>query len=316
MKIIILDKDTTTATGKDISFKGFEEFGETVTYANLTDADKIIEAAEGADVIVVNKVNLTSDIIARLPNTIKLIAITATGYDNVDVAQAAKQGIKVANVPGYGTHAVSQLAMLLILTCATQLITHVDFMRKSGWDKVAGLNIPMHEIAGKTLGVIGLGEIGTAIAKLGLAFGMKVIAYNRTPKNLADIEQVSLNELASRSDFVSLSCALNKETRHLINAEFLASMKPTAYLINTARGGLVDEAALVEALRANKIAGAALDVLDSEPPALDNPLLTLKNVLLTPHIGWAPVEARQRCIDITLENTKSFFAGQAKNLLN
>lgn len=315
MKIVILDKKT-IAFANEVDFSAFHHLGETVIYDNLTDPLEVIAATQDAQVIVLNKVMLDTGLIAQLSSTVKLIAITATGYDNVDVAAATQRGIKVCNVPGYGTNAVSQLALFLMLSCAIQFVPQLDYMRNNKWDKQAGLAISMNELAGKTLGVVGLGEIGSAIAKLGLAFGMKVIAYNRSSKHISDIEQVSLSKLAAESDFVSLSCALTADTQKLINAEFLAQMKSSAYLVNTARGGLIDEAALVAALKAKQIAGAALDVLCDEPPADDNPLLKLDNVILTPHIGWAPIEARQRCVDISENNINNFMYGNPVNLLN
>lgn len=315
MKIVILDKKT-ISFANEVDFSAFQHLGETVIHDNLTNSIDVITATKDAQVIVLNKIVLNASLINQLSSTIKLIAITATGYDNVDVAAATERGIKVCNVPGYGTNAVSQLALFLMLSCAIQFVPQLDYMRNNKWDKQAGLAISMNELAGKTLGVVGLGEIGLAIAKLGLAFGMKVIAYNRSSKNIVDIKQVSLAQLAVESDFVSLSCALNAGTQKLINAEFLAQMKPSAYLINTARGGLIDEAALVTALKDKQIAGAALDVLCDEPPADDNPLLQLDNVILTPHIGWAPIEARQRCLDIAENNINNFLYGDPINLLN
>lgn len=315
MNIVILDQ-ATISCGDEIDFSAFHKLGTTTLYANLSAPSEIIAATHDAQVVVLNKVNLDADLIAQLSTTVKLIAITATGYDNVDIAAATKRGIKVCNVPGYGTNAVAQLSVCLMLNCALQFVPQLDYMRKQGWNKQAGLAIQMHELAGKTLGVVGLGEIGTAIARLGLALGMQVIAYNRSAKHIADVELVSLEQLAAQADFVSLSCALTADTQKIINAEFLAQMKPNAYLINTARGGLIDEAALVSALQNKQIAGAALDVLCAEPPAADHPLLSLTNVILTPHIGWAPIEARQRCVDISESNINSFIYGNPLNLLN
>ncbi len=315
MNIVILDQ-ATISCGDEIDFSAFHKLGTTTLYANLSVPSEIIAATQNAQVIVLNKVNLDAALIAQLSSTVKLIAITATGYDNVDVVAATKRGIKVCNVPGYGTNAVAQLAVCLMLNCATQFVPQLDYMREQGWNKQAGLAIQMHELAGKTLGVVGLGEIGTAIARLGLALGMQVIAYNRSAKHIADVELVSLEQLAAQADFISLSCALTADTQKIINAEFLAQMKPSSYLINTARGGLIDEAALVAALQNKQIAGAALDVLCAEPPAADHPLLSLANVILTPHIGWAPIEARQRCVDISESNINSFIYGNPLNLLN
>lgn len=310
-----MDKNTTTSND-DIDLSKFEQLGEVKTYANLTHDEEIAAATATADVLVLNKVVLNAARINRLPASVKMIAITATGYDNIDVVAATKRGIKVANVPGYGTNAVAQLAIQLILACAIQLPAQINYMHKHGWDKQASLSITMYELAGKTLGVIGLGAIGEAIAKLGQAFGMNIIAYNRTAKAIDGIKMVDLATLAREADFVSLSMALNQHTAKIIDGNFLSQMKSSAYIINTARGGLIDEVALAKVLQNKQIAGAALDVLTNEPPELDNPLLQLDNVLLTPHIGWAPIEARQRCLDITYENVASYFAGRPQNLLN
>lgn len=316
MKIVIMDKLTTSSTG-DIDFSKFYDLGTVVEYdAIYDDMNEILQAAENADALVINKVQLTKEVIKDLPDSVKLIAISATGYDNIDIAAASARGIKVANVPGYGTNAVAQLAMQLILSCAIKFPQQLDYMRSSGWDKLAGLAIPMHELAGQTIGVIGMGAIGQKITQLTQAFDMRVIAHNRTHYPIDGVEYVSLLELAQTADYVSLSCALNNDTRHIINTEFLTHMKSTAYLVNTARGGLVDEDALIIALRNKQLAGAALDVLANEPPLADNPLLVMSNVILTPHIGWAPIEARQRCLDITCTNIAQFMRGNAQNLVN
>ena len=316
MKVVVLDANTLANTDV-LDFSAFHRRGEVVFHDNLSDPQAVIKETADATVIVLNKVLLNAETISKLSDSIKLIAITATGYDNVDIDAATKRGIKVVNVPGYGTHAVAQLTMMFVLACAVKLVPQIDYMRDKGWSKQAGLSIRMHELAGKTLGVIGLGDIGTAVVNLGLAFGMNVIAHNRTPKHIPNVIMTrSVREVAARADFLTLHCALTDETANMINAEFISHMKPTAYLINTSRGGLVDELALADALANKKIAGAALDVMAKEPPENDNPLLIMENVILTPHIGWAPIETRQRCIDITESNITSFTYGLPTNLLN
>ncbi len=315
MKIVFLDKETITSDSS-VDFSSFNRRAEVVYYDKLSDPADIIAKTQDADVLVLNKVVLTADTIAKLSSSIRMIAITATGYDNVDIDAASARGIKVANVPGYGTQAVAQLTIMLLLACATQIIPQVDYMRQHGWSKKAGLAIPMHELFGKTLGVIGLGAIGTEVANLALCFGMNVVAYNRTPKNIPHVKMMDLPEVAKHADFVSLHCSLAPETRNLIDESFLRHMRKSAYLINTSRGGLVDEPVLIKALNEKWIRGAALDVLASEPPAEDNPLLAMKNVIVTPHIGWAPIETRQRCVDITESNITSFYYGMPSNLLN
>jgi len=314
MKTLILDKKTITVNN-DVDLDAFNQFGKVIVYDNLTDQEEIIQASDGVSVIVVNKVMLNDVLIARLPDSVKLIAIVATGYDNVDVSAASRKGIQVANVPGYGTNAVSQLAIFLMLSCAIQFVGQIDYMRSKGWNKMAGLELTMHELSGKTLGILGFGEIGLATAKLAQAFGMTVIAYSRSLKQVEGIKQLPLLEVAKQADFISLHSVLAPATARVINKEFLQNMKPTAYLINTARGGLVDEEALAQALNTGQIAGAALDVLSNEPPEPGNPLLKTKNTILTPHIGWAPIEARQRCVDLTVQNIINFMAGNPTNLL-
>lgn len=315
MKIVFLDKETITSDSS-VDFSSFERREEVVFYENLNEPAEIIAKTQDADVLVLNKVVLNAETIAKLSPSVRMIAITATGYDNVDIAAATARGIKVANVPGYGTQAVAQLTIMLILACATQIIPQVDYMRNHGWSKKAGLAIPMHELFGKTLGVVGLGAIGTEVANLALCFGMNVVAYNRTPKNIPHIKMMELHEVAKHSDFISLHSSLTPETSNLIDESFLRHMRRSAYLINTSRGGLVNESALIKALQEKWIRGAALDVLVSEPPAEDNPLLKMENVIVTPHIGWAPVETRQRCVDITEGNITSFYYGVPSNLLN
>ena len=313
MQIVILDSDT---CGSGLDFSAFSKLAPTIIHGNLTQPDEILAAVAEASIIVVNKAVLDAKLIQQLPDSIRLIAVSATGYDNIDINAAAARNIRVVNTPGYGTNAVAQMTLALILNCATQLTTQVSLLRNAGWNKEEGLSIPMSELAGKTLGIVGLGAIGSRVAELALAFDMQVIAYTRTTKDLDDVKEVSLAELAARSDYVSLHCALSQENSGFINHEFLAKMKPSAFIINTARGGLIDESALVDALQNKLIAGAALDVLTTEPPAKDNPLLTMSNVIVTPHIAWGPLEARQRCLDITESNIASFIYGEPQNLLN
>ncbi len=313
MQIVILDSDT---CGSGLDFSAFSKLAPTVIHGNLTQPDEILAAVANASVIVVNKAVLDAKLIQQLPASVRLIAVSATGYDNIDVDAAAARNIRVVNTPGYGTNAVAQMTLALILNCATQLTTQVSLLRSAGWNKEEGLSIPMSELAGKTLGIVGLGAIGSRVAELALAFGMQVIAYTRTAKNLDNVEEVGLAELAARSDYVSLHCALAQENSKLINREFLANMKSSAFIINTARGGLIDEDALIDALQRKIIAGAALDVLTIEPPSSDHLLLTMSNVIVTPHIAWGPLESRQRCLDITESNIASFMYGEAQNLIN
>ncbi|MEN9946002.1 MAG: hypothetical protein RLZZ293_388 [Pseudomonadota bacterium] len=314
MKIVFLDQST--CGGNEINFGGFAQIAPTDIYADLSDPQRIIQATIDATVIVLNKVMLDATLIMQLPSSVRLIVITATGYDNVDIQAATKRKIKVANVPSYGTDAVAQLTIAMLLNCATNLITQVNQVNSHGWDKVRGLAIPMMELSGKTLGIIGLGAIGIRVAQLAMAFGMNVIAYNRTAKIIEGVSLVSLTELAQNSDYVSLHCALNSNTKAMLDNDFFVQMKDSAYLINTARGGLINENDLVNALINKQLAGAILDVLTDEPPCSDNQLLKLSNVLITPHIAWGAREARQRCIDIAVDNIVKFKQGIGQNLLN
>ncbi len=315
MKITLLDKDTITTTN-DIDFTKLSQLGEFDVYSNLNEESKVIEATQDSEIIVLNKVKLTESLISQLSDKVKLIAITATGFDNVDVAAATAKGINVCNVPGYGTASVTQLTFQLMLNLATNFPKQLAALHENGWSKQTALSIPMSELEGKTLGVLGLGNIGLEVARVAHAFNMIVIAYNRTEKYIPYIRQVSLDELAEQSDYISLNCALTKDTQQIINKDFLSKMKPSAYLINTARGGLIDEQALADAIKNKKIAGAGLDVLVNEPPLPDCPLLNLENTILTAHIGWAALEARQRCINITTENIANFIISNPQNLLN
>lgn len=308
MKIVILDINTTTSNG-DINFDKFKIFGEIVIYDNLINHEEIIKACQNTDIIILNKVQMNSELIAKLPSSVKLIAITATGYDNVDINAAKENGIIVCNTPGYGTNAVAQLTMQMMLSLSFNMKRQIMHMNTSGWDKKVALTLPMQELHGKTLGIIGLGAIGQEVAKMAYGFGMKIIGYNRTIQKLNHIQHAGLNEIAENSDFISLNLALNNDTRQIVDKNFIYKMKPSSFIINTARGGLIDELALIEALQNNKIAGAGLDVLTQEPPTINNPLLNMHNVIITPHIAWAPVETRQRCIDIVYDNISKFISG-------
>lgn len=314
MNIVFVD-GATACYGDEIDFTVFGKLGQFTLYHNMSSEADILRVCEQADVILVNKAIFTASIINQFSPTVKLIVVTATGYNNIDVNAALKREITVCNVPNYGTNAVASLAMLFIISCATQFTAHLTKLRTNGWQVGSAFTFPMHELAGKTLGIVGYGAIGKQVGKLSAAFGMRIVAYARHPADDAHVEFMSLFDLAKQADFVSVSLALNSATKAIVNAEFLAQMKLTAFLINTARGGLIDEDALITALRNKQIAGAALDVLVDEPPRSDHPLLQMNNVIITPHIAWAPVETRQRCIDIAAQNIASFIAGTPINLV-
>ncbi len=315
MKIVILDRNT--VTNEDVSFAEIEALGE-VTYFDVLPKEKLCDAIGNADVVVCNKANLDRVVIDNCPK-LKFIGLFATGYNNIDTGCAKEKGIVVCNVPGYSTEAVAQLTFSMILALSGSFCEYTASTRNGGWiksDTFSYFPFPLRELKDKTLGIFGYGSIGREVAKIGRAFGMKIITYTRTPSKADDAEVVSLNELFSRSDFLSLHAPLTAETEKLINQETLSLMKKSAYLINTSRGGAVDEAALAKALNEGEIAGAGLDVLTVEPMLPDNPLRCAKNCLITPHIAWAPIETRVRLITMVAENIKAFADGKPINVVN
>jgi len=270
----------------------------------------VLTRAADAELVLTNKVKLDAALIAALPN-LRYIGVLATGYNIIDVAAAAKRGIPVCNVPGYGTASVAQhvFALLLEMTNGAGRYGRVTPDKWSQSTDFCFYEQPLVELEGKTLGILGFGTIGLAVARIGTALGMKVIAHARRPITDAGVTAVDLPTLFRESDVLSLHCPLTPETNQIVKAERLQLMKPTSYLINTARGPLIDEAALADALNAGRLAGAGLDVLSVEPPPPDNPLLHAKNCLLTPHVAWATREARQRLMDQVVANIAAFLAG-------
>lgn len=315
MHIVVLDGYTLNPG--DLSWQGLEKLATCKVY-DRTPADQIAERAADADIVLTNKTPLNADTISRLPK-LKLISVLATGYNVVDVEAARERGIPVSNVPDYSTRSVAQMAFALLLELTQNVAHHARTVREGRWTASKDFcywDTPLIELDGLTMGIIGLGRIGQATASLAQAFGMKVIAFNRSQKSIPGIEQVSLEELLRRSDVVSLHCPLTADNTRMINAERLALMKPSAFLINTSRGPLIDEAALATALEKGTIAGAAADVLSVEPPVANNPLISAKNCLVTPHISWATTAARSRLMDITVANVKAFLDGKPQNVVN
>jgi len=247
--------------------------------------------------------------------------VLATGYNVIDLDAARDRGIVVTNVPAYSTRSVAQLAFALLLELAHRTGQHAEAVRAGRWSRSADFcfwDAPLIELDGLTMGLVGFGQIGRAVAEVARAFGMRVLVHTAHPgKHAASgVEFVTLDEVFRRSDVVSLHCPLSPQTRHLVNAARLAQMKPTAFLLNTGRGSLVDEAALAEALNSGRIAGAGLDVLSAEPPPADNPLLRAKNCIITPHIGWATASARRRLMRVAVDNVQAFLAGQPTNVVD
>lgn len=314
MKLIILDK--CTVTKGDIDLSPLERFGE-VEYYDLLTKEEIKRVLVGADAVVCNKAKLDREIIEG--STLKFIGVFATGYNNIDVEAASEKGIAVCNVPGYSTDSVTQLTVSLLLELAGNASAYARSVAAGDWKRSKQFSYffaPITEIKGKTLGIYGLGTIGRAVAKVALAFGMKVIAYSRTPKNIEGILEVDKETVFKESDFLSFHCPLNADSALAVSAKTLAMMKPTAFLINTARGGIVDERALANALENGIIAGAALDVLTEEPMSETCPLFGVRNCIITPHIAWAAYETRVRLIDLVAKNLEAFANGTPINKVN
>lgn len=304
----------------DLSWEAFNRLGEVAVHRNTSlDRPSILERVGDAEIVITNKVPFDEETLRQLPN-LKYIGVTATGYNIVDVEAARRCGIIVTNVPAYGTASVAQMTFAHILNLAHRVADHAQAIRQGRWsasDDFCYWDYTQVELAGLTLGVIGLGRIGLAVAALGRAFGMKVVAHdaysNGPPQGVV---LTGLDMLFSQSDVVTLHCPLTPETEKLVNRRRLAQMKPTAMLINTSRGPLIDEEALAEALNAGRIAAAGLDVLCQEPPAADNPLFTAKNCYITPHIAWATQSARLRLMQIAVDNVAAFLDGNPQNVVN
>lgn len=296
MKIVVLDGYTLNPG--DISWDGVARFGELVVH-DRTDPDDVLARIGDAEVVFTNKTPLTADHFAALPK-LRFVGVLATGYNVVDIAAAATRGIPVSNIPTYGTHSVAQFATALMLELCHRIGAHDAGVKRGDWGAQPDFcywTSPLVELAGKTLGIVGFGRIGQAFARIGQALGMSVIAFDSwrdTSLESPTLRYATLDELYAQSDVISLHCPLFETNRGMIDATAIAKMKRTAMLINTSRGPLVDEADLAAALDDGRLAGAALDVLSSEPPAADNPLLTAANCIVTPHIAWATREARLR----------------------
>lgn len=317
MKIVILD--AYAQNPGDLSWDFLSKYGETEIY-DRTPADLIYERSADADILVTNKTPISAELIDRLPK-LKFVATLSTGYNIVDVKKLAERGIPVSNIPAYSTHAVAQLVFSFMLEHCTHTALHSESVRRGDWSRNPDFTYhltPLYELDGKTIGIIGLGKIGADVAKKANAFGMETLVY--APRRRADapdyIRYVTLGELLEKSDFVTLHCPLTDETAGMVNRDFLSKMKNSAFLINTSRGGAVNSSDLADALNSGVIAGAGLDVMESEPPKPDDPLLTAKNCIITPHIAWAAFETRKRLMDIFEQNISAFISGSPINTVN
>lgn len=317
MKIVILESKAVNPG--DLSWDMIRQFGDVAIY-DRTPVEEAAARIGDAEVILINKTPITGQLMDACPN-LKLICVEATGYNVVDCEAAKARGILVCNVPAYSTDCVAQFTFALLLELCCQVGLHNDSVHKGDWCRSPDFCYwltPQMELAGKVIGIIGFGKIGRAVGKIAKAFGMRVLAYNRSrcPEGEAIGEYVDLDTLLACSDIISLHCPMTELTRELINATTLAKMKDGVILLNTARGGLVNEVDLAAALKAGKLRGFGADVVSAEPITADNPLLTAPNCILTPHMAWAPVEARQRIIDITVQNIQGYLNGIPINVVN
>jgi len=309
LRLVVLDGHTLNPG--DLSWEPLAQLGA-LTVHPRTAAGDILDRSREAAIILTNKVPLSAETLAQLP-ALRFIGVLATGHNIVDSAAARARGIPVSNVPAYGTHSVAQHVFALLLELTQRTGHHARTVHDGRWAASPDWcywDGSLLELAGLTLGIVGAGRIGQAVGKIGEAFGMKVRYATRAAGRAA------LESVLRESDVVSLHCPLTPDTRHLLNATTLGWMKPTAFLINTGRGPLIDEAALAAALRAGKLAGAGLDVLSTEPPAADNPLLAAPRCLITPHLAWATTAARRRLMNVTIENVRAFIAGTPQNVVN
>lgn len=315
MKITVLD--TNTITKGDVSLEPLTKFGETEFFDMLSE-DEIIEAARDSEVIICNKAKITGKIMQNCKK-LKFITLFATGYNNIDLSAAKQYGITVSNAPGYSTDSVAGHTFAFILELALNISKYNASVKAGDWvrsKKFSYFSYPLLELTGKTLGIIGLGTIGKKVAEIAKAFGMRVIAYSRTQKQLDGIDFVDLDEVFKQSDFLTLHCPLNSGTEGIVCKSRLALMKNSAFIINTSRGGVIVEGDLVEALDNGIIAGAAIDVLDLEPMRDHHPYLKAKNLIITPHIAWATIEARERLIKLVASNLEAFKNGSPINTVS
>ncbi len=290
---------------------------ETVVY-DATAPEEFLPRIQGAAAIVTKELPVPADLIAQFPDSVKLICEAGTGFNNIDIAAARAKGITVTNIPAYSSQRVAQTAVMFLLNLSSTMQTQIRMLERGDRRNFTEhILVPHQEVNGKTIGLIGCGNIGNEVKKIALALGMNVLIYKRHPgEDSENVRYVDLDTLLAQSDYVSLHCPLTPQTKHIIDAAAIEKMKPTAFIINTSRGALIDELALIAALQAGRIAGAGLDVQETEPPAQDNPLYTMENVILTPHMGWKGYETRQRLLSIIKDDVQGFFNGTPVNVVS
>lgn len=313
MRVVILDAKT--LTNDDIDFSVFDEFGE-VTIYDYTKYDEIAGRVKDSEIILCNKCIMNKETLKNAGN-VKYIGLFATGYNNVDIEYTNERNITVCNAGSYSTNAVAQHVFALILEHYNKVGEYNKFVKDGGWihsEKFSPFK-PMKEMDGRTLGIVGYGSIGKKVAKIAQAFDMKVLAYNRSPKKDESVQFVEMDELLEKSDIVSIHCPLNSDSEKMCNKEFFAKMKDGALFINTSRGGVVDEQALIDAVKSKKVSGAGLDVVAVEPMEKHEEILDIDNIIITPHSAWAPVETRTRLVEIVKNNIKKWVAGDPVNVI-
>ncbi len=314
MKIVMTDIQTITKGDLDLSI--FDALGEVVTY-NLTPPDKIFERIKDADAVICNKTLLNE---SNLKGTrVKYIGLFATGYNNIDIDYCRENGITVCNAGSYSTDAVAQHTFAFILNHYNKIAKYTDFVKEGGWiesETFSPFVYPLNELAGKTIGIVGYGKIGQKVAEIAKAFSMNVLVYTRTPKEDKNVEFVSFEELISRSHIVTVHCPLNKQSEKMFTMKEFKKFRPDALFINTARGGVMEENDLIEALKQGIIASAAIDVLEKEPMQKECLLPILDNIMLTPHIAWAPIETRNRVVQTAGENLRNFMENKPTNVVS
>ena len=316
MKISVLDRCTVESNG-DVDWGEITSIGETSFYDLLSD-EEMIKYCKDSDAVLVNKKVITAEIMDLLPN-LKYIGLFATGYNNIDLSAARERGIAVVNAPGYSTDFVAQTALSYMLYFSNSVHLYNEAVKTGEWinsKTFSFFTYPLSELKGKTLGIFGFGSIGRQVARLGAAFGMKVIAHSRSRFECDYCEEVDRERLFKESDFLSIHCPLTDETKEIINKDTLSLMKTSAVLINTSRGGVVNEKDLVNALNSGKIRAAAVDVLSVEPMREDNPLYKAKNCVITPHVAWAARETRERLVSLVADNLRAFIDGRPQNVVN
>lgn len=316
-----MNRKTVVLNAAKMNFDGsldFSVLSDEVIVFDETTPDQLLDRIDGAAVIVTKEMPVSGELIDRFPDSVKLICEAGTGYNNLDLEAARRKGITVCNIPAYSSQRVAHTAIMMLLNLSSSMQKQLRMLALKNYDNFTkNLQVSHVEVNNKVLGIIGAGNIGREVIKIARALDMEILVYTRTPKQDSDgIRYVDLETLLKNSDYVSLHCPLTPQTKHLINRKTLELMKPTAFLINTSRGALINEAELIEALKEGVIAGAGLDVQEVEPPAFDSPLYDMDNVILTPHMGWKGLETRKRLLSILEGNVKAYFEGAPINVVS